>query len=78
MMKAHGRIYSQSEGYLRFQVSYMGSGAQAPGPSSTLFLGMLARAGSELEPLGLQLAPIWDAGIAGQDLGYGTQRPDSL
>ena len=41
------------------------TGVQGLGPSSVAFLGTLAGAGWEMEQLGLELAPIWDAGVMG-------------
>lgn len=55
----------------------MGVETQVFGSSSSAFLGTLAglRAELEVECLGLKLAPIWDAGIAGKCLAYYVMGP---
>ena len=43
----------------------MGAGSQGFGPSSTAFLGHKQGAGWEVEQLGHEPVPVWDAGTLG-------------
>lgn len=43
-------------------------GVQEPGPFRIAFQGTLIETGREVEEPGLELAPTWDAGIAGRCL----------
>lgn len=45
-----------------FQIAHAGAGAQGPEPSSGTFLGHRPGAGSAVEQLGQEQAPIWAAG----------------
>ena len=59
---------SQSEARKLFQVSYVGAGSQAFGPSLTAFPGHKQGGAWEAGSRGLELVPIWDAACSRRGL----------